>query len=77
MYNDLHMFDSESMSWTRPSDSGVVPIPRAGHTCNIIRNKLFVFGGGDEDVIFNDMHVLDTAFLLLPRRKSIVESDSG
>ena len=63
------------MVWSRPSDSGTVPVPRAGLASCVVGSRLFVFGGGDSEEVFNDLHVLDTAFLKVDvsarqRRKS-------
>lgn len=64
-FNDLHMFDVETSSWSRPSDAGTVPSPRAGHTANTIGSKMFLFGGGNAQDTWNDLHTLDTTFLRL------------
>ncbi len=65
--NDIHLLDLESHTWSRPSDSGILPIPRAGHACEAIGNRLYFFGGGDiEGNVFNDLHVLDTSYAALP-----------
>jgi hypothetical protein len=63
VYNDMHMFDMASLQWSRPSDTGTVPIPRAGHTACSVGSRIYTFGGGDCDNIFNDLHSLDTAYL--------------
>ena len=37
---------------------GIAPSPRNGHTMVLIGMQLYVFGGGDETVSFNDTHTL-------------------
>jgi N-acetylneuraminic acid mutarotase len=69
--NDVHMYDFDMNTWARPSDTGTIPVPRAGHTVALVGPRLYVFGGGDADDVFNDMHVLDTAFFRLPRGRSM------
>jgi hypothetical protein len=60
--NDLHVFNFDTLVWSRPADTGTVPSPRAGHTANLVGTKIYTFGGHDEEP-FNDLHTLDTAFL--------------
>eukprot|EP00497_Spongosphaera_streptacantha_P002256 TRINITY_DN2861_c0_g1_i1.p1 TRINITY_DN2861_c0_g1~~TRINITY_DN2861_c0_g1_i1.p1 ORF type:complete len:91 (+),score=10.42 TRINITY_DN2861_c0_g1_i1:92-364(+) len=62
-YNDLHTFDLEDLTWSRPSDSGTLPSPRAGCSACMMDNQLCIMGGGDISTIFSDMHILDTSFL--------------
>jgi hypothetical protein len=54
------MLITETSSWSRPADTGTVPVPRAGHSCCAIGPRLYTFGGGDSEEVFNDLHVLDT-----------------
>eukprot|EP00505_MAST-04D_sp_SCG-Rhode-Island_P001940 Stramenopile-MAST_4_protein_1940 len=35
------------------------PCPRAAHSCDLVGNKLFVFGGWDGNNALNDLHVLN------------------
>ena len=62
VFNDLHLFNSDTGVWSRPSDTGTVPIPRAGHTSNVIGSRIYTFAGGDAEDVFNDLHLLDTSF---------------
>ncbi|ETO20702.1 hypothetical protein RFI_16512 [Reticulomyxa filosa] len=64
IFNDLHMFDMDTYTWSRPSDTGAVPCPRAGHSCVVSAdNVVRIFGGGDvERELFNDFYVLDTGY---------------
>jgi len=44
--NDLHIFDTDTMTWSQPVIKGSCPYPRSGHGFVAIGKKAFVFGGG-------------------------------
>nr|GEU65922.1 acyl-CoA-binding domain-containing protein 4 [Tanacetum cinerariifolium] len=46
-FNDLHVLDMQTMRWTRPTQQGDIPSPRAGHAGVTIGENWFVVGGGD------------------------------
>ena len=52
-----------SSAWFCPAaiqpTSGSGPCPRAAHSCDLVGNKLFVFGGWDGKRALNDLHVLN------------------
>lgn len=52
-----------STAWFCPAaiqpTSGSGPCPRAAHSCDLVGNKLFVFGGWDGKKALNDLHVLN------------------
>ncbi len=53
------------MTWIRPSDTGMLPEPRAGHSCCVTKNNVvYICGGGDSenDKLFNDLYQLDTGY---------------
>merc|ERR1712228_1080539 len=63
--NDLYILDVETMTWIRPSDTGMLPEPRAGHSCCVTKdNVVYICGGGDSenDQLFNDLYQLDTGY---------------
>ena len=61
--NDLHVLDLSCMAWSRPSDTGVMPSPRAGHAAASVGTFIAIFGGASPDGTgFNDLHLLDTAY---------------
>eukprot|EP00475_Leptophrys_vorax_P027820 TRINITY_DN3974_c0_g1_i2.p1 TRINITY_DN3974_c0_g1~~TRINITY_DN3974_c0_g1_i2.p1 ORF type:complete len:590 (-),score=125.46 TRINITY_DN3974_c0_g1_i2:188-1957(-) len=75
VFDDLHVLDVTQGCWSRPRDSGIVPVPRAGHAFNAVGSKIYVFGGANcEGEMFNDLHVLDTAFFKL---KNVLEEKSS
>ncbi|ORX94444.1 galactose oxidase [Basidiobolus meristosporus CBS 931.73] len=59
-YNDLYVFDAETMYWSNPRTNGEPPAPCRAHTSTLIDNKLFIFGGGDGPNYFNELYILDT-----------------
>ena len=47
-----------ALTWAQPQRYGIAPAPRNGHTMCLIGMQLYIFGGGDESVSFNDVHTL-------------------
>src|SRR4051812_42278149 len=47
------------MTWSKPDTKGKAPIPRAAHSTVFIDGKLYVFGGFDGKLFYNDLHVLE------------------
>ncbi|XP_058076208.1 acyl-CoA-binding domain-containing protein 4-like isoform X2 [Magnolia sinica] len=46
-FNDLHVLDLQSMEWSRPTQQGDIPTPRAGHAGVTVGENWFIVGGGD------------------------------
>lgn len=46
-FNDLHVLDLQAMEWSRPTQQGDIPSPRAGHAGVAIGENWFIVGGGD------------------------------
>ncbi|XP_026526655.1 kelch domain-containing protein 1 [Notechis scutatus] len=45
-HNDVHVFDTSTQTWYQPKiKRGIAPQPRAAHSCAVIGNKGYVFGG--------------------------------
>lgn len=40
----------DTHSWFKPTVSGTIPNARDGHSACVINNKMFVFGGYEEEV---------------------------
>ncbi|KAK9116027.1 hypothetical protein Sjap_014974 [Stephania japonica] len=59
--NDVHVFDTNRQTWSKPMVKGLPPSPRDSHSCTTVGNNLFVFGGTDGKVPLKDLHVLDTS----------------
>lgn len=58
--NDILSFKFEACKWTDLNYSGVPPCPRAGHTAVVLKNKLIVCAGTDNDNIrLNDVWIFN------------------
>ncbi|KAL7992819.1 hypothetical protein Chor_017075 [Crotalus horridus] len=45
-HNDVHVFDTSTQTWYQPKiKRGIAPQPRAAHSCAVIGNTGYVFGG--------------------------------
>uniref|UniRef100_A0A0D9RRU8 Kelch domain containing 1 n=1 Tax=Chlorocebus sabaeus TaxID=60711 RepID=A0A0D9RRU8_CHLSB len=53
-HNDVHIFDTKTQTWFQPEiKGGVPPQPRAAHTCAVLGNKGYIFGGRVLVSVFN------------------------
>jgi N-acetylneuraminic acid mutarotase len=48
------------MAWSQAYVAGTSPAARSRHTTTLVGTKLYVFGGGDDSRVYNDLYVLDT-----------------
>ncbi|KAM7478768.1 hypothetical protein LguiA_026981 [Lonicera macranthoides] len=46
--NDLHVLDLQTLEWSRPTQKGEMPSPRACHAGITIGQNWFIAGGGDK-----------------------------
>lgn len=51
--------DAATRHWSRSFPPGQRPDGRYGHTLNILRSKIYVFGGQVEGYFFNDLWAFD------------------
>ncbi len=58
-YNDLWIFDFETLLWLRPALAGVPPEPRSYHSASLVGDKILVFGGKWQKTWYNDVVILD------------------
>lgn len=59
-FNDLYILNTETMQWTVATTQGTPPDPRAGHSCVLYGGEqMYIFGGGNDEKIFNDLYCLD------------------
>nr|XP_040131299.1 kelch domain-containing protein 1 [Ictidomys tridecemlineatus] len=59
-HNDVHVFDTKTQTWFQPEiKGGVPPQPRAAHTCAVLGNKGYIFGGRVLQTRMNDLHSLN------------------
>ncbi|GAU11507.1 hypothetical protein TSUD_344970 [Trifolium subterraneum] len=62
-YNDLHVLDLQTMEWSRPTQQGDIPTPRAGHAGVTIGENWFIVGGGDNKSGASETVVLNMSTL--------------
>ncbi|EGG14174.1 hypothetical protein DFA_11943 [Cavenderia fasciculata] len=64
-FNDLLVFDTKTMFWSKPTTNGAecIPGPHRAHSATLVDYRLFVFGGGDGPNYFKDLYILDTKTL--------------
>ncbi|TKS92693.1 RING finger protein B [Collichthys lucidus] len=62
--DSLYIFDPHLSIWYQPIVTGDTPSPRSGHSaCVMQERKIFVFGGWDTPVCYNDMYMLDLGLM--------------
>ncbi|XP_028285222.1 kelch repeat-containing protein [Parambassis ranga] len=60
----LYIFDPNLSIWYQPIVTGDKPSPRSGHSaCVMQERKIYVFGGWDTPICYNDMYMLDLGFM--------------
>ena len=57
--NEVWVFTPSNGLWKLKKCKGIYPSERYAHCCNIIDNKMIIFGGKSATVTLNDVHVLD------------------
>ncbi|XP_006802505.1 kelch repeat-containing protein isoform X1 [Neolamprologus brichardi] len=62
--DSLYIFDPRLSIWYQPIVTGDKPSPRSGHSaCVMQARKIYVFGGWDTPVCYNDMYMLDLGLM--------------
>ncbi|XP_053230359.1 rab9 effector protein with kelch motifs isoform X1 [Podarcis raffonei] len=56
----LHIFDSATLTWLQPEVRGDPPAPRHGHAVVAVENRLYIHGGLAGDTFFDDLFCFDT-----------------
>ncbi|XP_038890933.1 acyl-CoA-binding domain-containing protein 4 isoform X2 [Benincasa hispida] len=72
-FNDLHVLDLQAMEWSRPTQQGEIPTPRAGHAGVTVGENWFIVGGGDNKNGVSETVVLNMSTLVW----SVVTSVQG
>ncbi|PPR86723.1 hypothetical protein GOBAR_AA33963 [Gossypium barbadense] len=72
-FNDLHVLDLQAMEWSRPTQQGEIPSPRAGHAGVTVGENWFIVGGGDNKSGASETVVLNMSTLVW----SVVTSVEG
>ncbi|KAI3448602.1 hypothetical protein Pfo_005267 [Paulownia fortunei] len=63
-FNDLHVLDLQTMEWSRPTQQGEIPSPRAGHAGVTVGENWFIVGGGDNKSGVSETVVLNMSTLV-------------
>jgi dynein heavy chain len=58
-YNDLYSFDLETETWTKIHMENAPPEGRGGHSLFANENKLYVYGGWNSEMQYNNLCVFD------------------
>ncbi|XP_013874510.1 kelch repeat-containing protein [Austrofundulus limnaeus] len=62
--DSLYIFDPHLSIWYQPIVTGDKPSPRSGHSACVIQERyIYVFGGWDTPVCYNDMYMLDLGLM--------------
>lgn len=62
-YDDLFVFDTQTLTWSKPEVEGPVPTPRAGHAAAVLGQVMLVVGGGNNNAGCADMYTMDLSGL--------------
>ncbi|KAG2731669.1 hypothetical protein G9P44_005256 [Scheffersomyces stipitis] len=58
--SDLWCYDSSNNKWSQMPTTGNVPLPVNEHSCCIVNDKMYIYGGNDfSGVIYDSLFVLD------------------
>jgi len=58
-FNDVHIFDTDTLTWSQEPFTGDAPEPRGGHSAVLVGTDVFVFGGANSETTFDDAYKLD------------------
>jgi len=58
-YDDMHMFDFKTLTWSEVITEGPKPLGRAGHSATLYNDKMYIFGGWNGMLTLNDMYMFD------------------
>uniref|UniRef100_A0A8C5GPK7 RING finger protein B-like n=1 Tax=Gouania willdenowi TaxID=441366 RepID=A0A8C5GPK7_GOUWI len=62
--DSLYIFDPHLSIWYQPIVTGSRPSPRSGHSaCVMQERKIYMFGGWDTPICYNDMYMLDLGLM--------------
>ena len=62
--NQLLSFNPSNKEWTNPECSGSTPSPRALHISTIIGGKVWLYGGHNYSVVFDELYELNMSSLI-------------
>lgn len=55
----LSCHDADSLTWTAAYVAGQAPAPRSRHTSVLYDKRVYLFGGGDDSRVYNDLFAFD------------------
>jgi N-acetylneuraminic acid mutarotase len=58
-FNDVHIFDTDELTWSQEAFTGDAPEPRGGHSATLVGTDIFVFGGASSETTYGDAYKLD------------------
>jgi len=58
-FNDVHIFDTDTLTWSQEPFTGDAPEPRGGHSATLVGTDIFVFGGASSETTYGDAYKLD------------------
>ncbi|KAM9302164.1 kelch domain-containing protein 1-like [Gastrophryne carolinensis] len=61
--DSLYIFDPQHEIWYQPIVLGKKPLARSGHTASLLNRDLYIFGGWDTPVCYNDLFLLDLGLM--------------
>mmetsp|Transcript_17148 Transcript_17148/g.28211 ORF Transcript_17148/g.28211 Transcript_17148/m.28211 type:complete len:304 (+) Transcript_17148:152-1063(+) len=70
VFNDLFEFDTDTSTWSKPSQSGAIPPPRNSHTAVVLDGHMVVVAGANEEGPLDDSYTLDLETFVWTRIKS-------
>ena len=62
--NQLLSFNPSSKQWTNPKCSGFIPTPRDSHASTNIGDKVWLYSGQNNSVVFNELYELNMSSLM-------------
>eukprot|EP01031_Cornospumella_fuschlensis_P027787 gene27787-33561_t len=57
--DDLHALNIYSWTWSKVTPKGTAPEKRSGHQAVAVESKIYIFGGSNNTMQFQDIYVLD------------------
>ena len=74
-HDDLHVLDLGALEWSLPRVSFEGPPPRGRHTVAAVGSVLFIFGGGAQGHLYDDIWALDLDGQGMARLEALATTD--
>jgi len=58
IYNDVYEFNFENETWNKIPTVGDFPAPRKALCAIVYKNRMYIYGGWNNETYFNDMYYL-------------------